>query len=107
MQKMKENRAGHYIPVKFAEEIESDLRNRDDVSLDFVYGVCAALGFLTSKEDDGMYGTNHEEYFNNAIAWLHDEMLQEDAISKAQEVINQLEAMGVEVISVDLVRADD
>ena len=107
MKKMKENRAGHYIPVKFAEEIENYLHSRDDVSLDFIYGACASLGFLTCKKDDSMYGTDHEEYFNNAVSWLNDEMLQEEAFGKAQEVIKQLEAMGVEVIGVDLVRSDD
>lgn len=108
MQKMKENRAGHYIPVRFADEIEKHLRNRDDVSRDFIYGACAVLGFLTSKENDATHGADMDDFFSNAIAWLTDEkQLQEEAFSKAQEVIEQLEAMGVEVVGVDIVRADD
>lgn len=107
MQKMKENRAGHYIPNKFAEEIEKHLRSREDVSLDFAYGACSVLAFLTAKENDDMCGVAPEEYFTNSLLWLNDEKQQEEAISKAQEVIEQLEAMGVEVVGVNVVRIDD
>ncbi len=107
MQKMKENRAGHYIPIKFADEIEEHLRSREDASLDFVYGACSVLAFLTAKENDGMRGTTPEEYFTNSLLWLNGKKQQEEAMGKAQEVIEQLEAMGVEVVGVNIVRVDD
>ena len=57
--KMKENKAGLYVPNRFAEEISDALRS-SGMPADFVRGGEVVLGYLNCPEDADMHGTGIE-----------------------------------------------
>ena len=97
--KMKENKAGLYVPNRFAEEISDALRS-SGMPADFVRGGEVVLGYLNCPEDADMHGTDIADWLANAKAVIErDEM---GAIIKlAKETIAEIEetlaGKGIEV----------
>lgn len=108
MKKMKENKAGNYIPIKFAKEIEKKLAERSDVSNEFARGAAFALSYLTCPKDMEMYGKDFDFYLENALAVMairdNANSADSDNISQAQAVINELKDLGINVVEAYIVR---
>lgn len=106
MEKMKENKAGQYIPHKFASEIIETLEEREDISEDFARGAAVTLSFLTCPKGESMHGAPLNEFIDNALSYIND-MPPEEVISQAEAVIAQLRAAGINVVSAGIVKVVD
>lgn len=97
--KMKRCAAGEHIPSERATElVEAALGF--DASGEFVSGIAFACAFLACKKDDPRFGMTPAEFY------AHGPILEEppaEVMSKAREIIEQLEGMGVEVVSAYIV----
>ena len=98
MKKMKENKAGNYIPRKIANEIIDVILKRDDVDDSFVDGAATVLAYLTCPEDKPMNGAEIGKFVDNALYRLDrcDDMA--NVMSQAQKVIDELKAAGINVV---------
>ena len=100
LEKMKKNRAGHYIPREFAEEIDAVIK-QSDCSISFQRGARTVLAYLCCREGKDMHGVGFGDYLKNArIIQAH----RDRAASEAHEVISFLKALGVDVVEVEIVR---
>ena len=108
MKKIKENKAGNYIPIKFAKEIEKKLAEHSDVSNEFARGAAFALSYLTCPKYMGMYGKDFDFYLENALVVMairdNAKSADSDSISQAQAVINELKDLGINVVEAYVVR---
>lgn len=104
MKKMKENKAGNYIPRKFADEIVEAILKRDEVDNSFVDGASTVLAYLTCPEDNPMNGVDIDKFVDNALYRLDccDDMA--NVMSKAQKVIDELKAAGINVVEAYIVK---
>lgn len=98
--KMKRCAAGVHIPEERAVELVEAALDFDAPD-EFVSGVAFACSFLSCKKDDPRFGMNPAEFY------AHGPVLEEppaEVVSQAREIIQQLESMGVEVVSAYLVK---
>lgn len=97
--KMKRCAAGEHIPSERAMEmVEAALDF--DASEEFVSGIAFACSFLACKKDDPRFGMTPAEFY------AHGPILEEppaEVVGAARKVIEQLEDMGVKVVSAYIV----
>lgn len=108
-EKMKENRAGYYIPEKYALEILEELKEQQDkFPKGFAEGVNCALSYLSCKDNQEMYRATPAEFITNASyrfeTTILDRALKLDGVESLDEakkissaVVDLLESCGVEV----------
>lgn len=101
IEKMKENKAGSYMQPKFAAEIIADLIEHD-ADDSFIDGAACILGYLTQPKDGGDHGKPFARFYEDGLT-KRTEPPAEVMMSKAREIIEQLEGMGVEVVSAYIV----
>lgn len=97
--KMKRCAAGEHIPGERAMELVEAALDFD-ASDEFVSGIAFACAFLACKKDDPRFGMDPAEFY------AHGPVLEEppaEVVSQAREIIEQLEGMGVEVVSAYIV----
>lgn len=99
--------AGPHIPVEVATALidEIDASDPDSGMGDFGKGAVAALAFLSCGPEYGMHGAGFADFMANAKA-IADRAAEfcEEVVGAAMEVIAQLEAMGVSVVSAAIVK---
>lgn len=88
-EKMKENRAGHYIPEDFAVEFVDEM-DKLHLSDEFIKGACCAFAYLTCSENDDMHGRTPAEFLKNTAEI---NAREEDAL----KIVEALEAAGFHV----------
>lgn len=99
--KMKRNRAGSYIPLKFAEEIVDTLESRE-LEPEFVEGAVCVLSYLCCPEGSEMHGAEFASFLDNGLRVMESQPPAE-VMSAAREVIEMLKANGVEVVDAYIV----
>lgn len=100
--------AGPHIPVEVATALidEIDASDPDSGMGDFGKGAAAAaLAFLSCGPESRMHGARFADFMANAKA-ISDRAAEppEEVVGAAMEVIAQLEAMGVSVVSAAIVK---
>ena len=98
--KMKRCAAGAHIPRERAMELVEAALDFD-ASDEFISGIAFACAFLACERDDPRFGMNPAEFYANGP------ILEEppaEVVSQAREIIEQLEGMGVEVVSAYIVK---
>lgn len=105
--KMRENKAGNYIPNRFAEEI-SDALLASDMPDDFVRGGEVVLGYLSCREGEDMHGAGIAEWLDNASVIIEHDKAHAEIAEAATEVLGALKEKladkGIEVADCYLVR---
>lgn len=101
LEKMKAPVAGQYLPVEHASQVFGAIAE-SGMPEEFVEGVLFATGFFTCPANADMHGMTPEGFLSNFLQERAGEPPAE-VVSKAQEVIEQLEGMGVEVVSAYIV----
>lgn len=101
-EKMKENRAGSYIPEEFAREFLDEVeKNKDDFPEGFLAGAACALSYLICPKSVPVYGKTHAEYIRNAAIGFKVASAKGTAFEKAEEdalrIVEALEAAGFHV----------
>lgn len=104
MKKMKENRAGSYVPLGFASEMIETIEDFD-MGEEFAHGALCALSYLTCPEGHDMHGKTFEEFLDNFIK-VADAMPPAEVESIVKKIVAQLEASGIEVVEARIVRGD-
>lgn len=106
LEKMKAPVSGNYIPRRHAVRVYGTVRGYGLPDA-FADGLMFALGFLTCPEDADMHGASVEEFLENYLRNLTADELPDEVKTKAAEVIDQLERMGVEVVGVSVMRSHE
>lgn len=63
-EKMKENRAGSYVPREFAEEIVATIESYE-MEPEFVQGAACVLAYLSCPDGSGMHGAEFPSFLDN------------------------------------------
>lgn len=90
LEKMKAPVAGQYLPVEHASQVFGAIAE-SGMPEEFVEGVLFATGFFTCPANADMHGMTPEGFLSNYLR-------------KAQEIIEQLESMGVNVVGAFLMK---
>lgn len=104
MKKMKENRAGSYVPLRFAAEMVGVIEDFD-MGEGFANGALCVLSYLSCPKGTDMHGKTFEEFLGNFVKGVDGEVPAEVA-SLAEKVVEQLKAAGIEVVETRIVRGD-
>lgn len=104
MEKMKKNKAGHYIPTAYANEIVSAIKAQG-LPDDFADGAAFALSYVSCPKDQEMHGAGIADYINNAMVIINDKALR-GVINEADKIIEWLKDHGLNVTSAYIVRGD-
>lgn len=102
LEKMKAPVAGQYLPVEHASQVFGAI-TESGMPEEFVEGVLFATSFFTCPANADMHGMTPEGFLSNFLQERAGEPPAE-VVSKAQEIIEQLESMGVNVVGAFLMK---
>ena len=101
-EKMKENRAGSYVPREFAEEIVATIESYE-MEPEFVQGAACVLAYLSCPDGSGMHGAEFPSFLDIGIRAAE----KRPAADAARKVIDALKAGGIEVVDAYVVARGD